>query len=126
MRNASEKFDSSEDKNRFVNRFTQINYTIILNHIAELNEEKIAIGVYHSLNPSIGELVIQHLKNVLGHKYPIEATLYQEDTFYDILLSNIYDEAIAENQKTTYVFSDIGNNYDMDQVEHLITGLLDK
>ncbi|MCB5954483.1 helix-turn-helix domain-containing protein [Enterococcus sp. CWB-B31] len=126
MRIASEKFDSSEEKNRFINRFTQIHYTIILNHIAELNEEKITIGVYHSLNPSIGELVMQHLTNVLGHKFPIKAELYQEDSYYDILLSNIYNEAIAENQKTTYVFSDVGNNYDMNEVKKIILNLLDK
>lgn len=126
MHIASEKFDSSKDRNRFNNRFTQINYTIILNHIAELNEEKIVIGVYHSLNPFIGELVIQHLTNVLGHQYPIKAELYLEDTFYDILLSNVYDEAIAENQKTTYVFSDTGNNYDMNEIKKLIIKLLDK
>ncbi|MGC6767365.1 helix-turn-helix domain-containing protein [Enterococcus sp. LJL128] len=123
---ASEKFNSSGEKDQYRNRFTEINYTIILNHIAELNEEKIVIGVYHSLNPFIGELVIQHLSNILGHKYPIKAELYLEDTFYDILLSNIYDDTISENQKTTYVFSDIGNNYDMDEVEKLILQLLNK
>lgn len=126
MELASEKFDSSEDKDRFENRFTEINYTIILNHIAELNEEKIVIGVYHSLNPFIGELVIQHLNNVLGHKYPIKADLYQDDSYYDILLSNIHSDNISEKQKITYVFSDIGNNYDMNEIEQLILQLLNK
>lgn len=125
MEIATKKFDQGKDKENYANKFTEINYTIILNHIAELNEEKITIGVSHSLNPFIGELVIQHLLNVLGHKYPIRAELIQEDHHYDILLSNIYNEQLAEKQELMYVFSDIGNNYDMQEIEKFIVQLID-
>ncbi|MFD2306783.1 helix-turn-helix domain-containing protein [Enterococcus termitis] len=122
---ATKKFDQDGEKGSYKNKFTEIHYTIILNHIAELNEEKISIGVYHSLNPSIGELVIQHLTNVLGHKYPIKAEAFKEESHYDILLSNIYTEIIAEKQELVYIFSDIGNSYDMTEIENLIIQLID-
>ncbi|ALS37122.1 hypothetical protein ABID30_002974 [Enterococcus rotai] len=122
---ATKKFDQDGEKGSYKNKFTEIHYTIILNHIAELNEEKIAIGVYHSLNPFIGELVIQHLTNVLGHKYPIKTEAFKEDSHYDILLSNIYSETISEKQELVYIFSDIGNSYDMTEIEKLIIQLID-
>lgn len=125
MEIASKKFDTNGTTNNYKNKFTEIYYTIILNHIAELNEEKISIGVHHSLNTSFGELVIQHLTNVLGHRYPIKAEIYSSDSHYDILLSNIYSEAIADKQELIYIFSDIGNNYDMQEIERIIQSLID-
>lgn len=122
---ATEKFDQNAEKSNYKNKFTEIHYTIILNHIAELNEEKISIGVYHSLNPFIAELVIQHLSNVLGHKYPIKAEPFADDSHYDILLSNIYSDIISEKQELVYIFSDIGNSYDMLEVEKLIVDLIE-
>jgi hypothetical protein len=120
---ATKKFDQDGEKGSFKNKFTEIHYTIILNHIAELNEEKISIGVYHSLNPFIGDLVIQHLTNILGHKYPIKTEAFKEDSHYDILLSNIYRET-GEKQDLIYIFSDIGNSYDMAEIEKLIIQLI--
>lgn len=74
---ATKKFQQDGKKNNNHNLFTEIHYTIILNLISELNEEKITIGVYHSLNPSIGELVIQQLTIALGHRYPLHAEAYK-------------------------------------------------
>ena len=125
MEIATKKFGQGKEKENYANKFTEINYTIILNHIAELNEEKITIGINHSLNPFIGELVIQHLLNILGHKYPIQAELTQDGHHYDILLSNIHNEQLSEKQDFIYVFSDIGNDYDMQEIEKIIVQLID-
>lgn len=70
--------------------------------------------------------MIQHLTNILGHKYPIKAEAFKEDSHYDILLSNIYSDMIAEKQELVYIFSDIGNSYDMAEIEKLIIQLIDK
>lgn len=122
---ATKKFQQDGEKSNNRNPFTEINYTIILNHISELNEEKINIGVYHSLNPSIGELVIQQLTIALGHRYPLHTEPFKEDRQYDILLSNIDTETINAKDELVYIYSDVGNSYDMAELEKLITQLID-
>ncbi|WP_410923345.1 hypothetical protein, partial [Pseudomonas aeruginosa] len=47
---ATTNFATKATASKYQNQFTEINYTLILNHIAELNEKKITIGVYHSLS----------------------------------------------------------------------------
>ena len=60
---ATTNFATKATASKYQNQFTEINYTLILNHIAELNE-KITIGVYHSLSSAYSELVAQKYNRV--------------------------------------------------------------
>lgn len=117
---ASQKFQKYGQKPNYHNIFTRLNYTIIMDYIANLNEKIITIGVYHSMSPKISHLAVQRFKNTFNAEYPVEIESFKKNVPYDIVLSNIYITEIMKKNNQIYLFSDIGNSYDLKQIKQMI------
>ena len=105
---------------------SEVYYTLILNHIAELNEKKITIGVYHSLSSAYSELVAQKIQQSIAGKYPLKIEPYNAENHYDLLLMNTNNEQLVAQYDHYYIFSDISNRYDLQSIEKIIQLLLGK
>lgn len=123
---ATTNFATKATASKYQNQFTEINYTLILNHIAELNEKKITIGVYHSLSSAYSELVAQKIQQSIAGKYPLKIEPYNAENHYDLLLMNTNNEQLVAQYDHYYIFSDISNRYDLQSIEKIIQLLLGK
>lgn len=123
---ATTNFATKVTASKYQNQFTEINYTLILNHIAELNEKKITIGVYHSLSSAYSELVAQKIQQSIAGKYPLKIEPYNAENHYDLLLMNTNNEQLVAQYDHYYIFSDISNRYDLQSIEKIIQLLLGK
>lgn len=123
---ATTNFATKATASKYQNQFTEINYTLILNHIAELNEKKITIGVYHSLSSAHSELVAQKIQQSIAGKYPLKIEPYNVENHYDLLLMNTNNEQLVAQYDHYYIFSDISNRYDLQSIEKIIQLLLGK
>lgn len=105
---------------KFESSLATLNFFIILNQLTELSDDKVKIGVTHSLSPFLTGIVIELVTKYLGQRYPVRIEAFNNDTYYDLVVSNTYDADIVDNGEYFYAYYNHTNPYDLRKIREIV------